>query len=64
MAWYGNSKAHATAGSLGGKAQGRFSNPGNFANDVEKARRAGRKGGAISTKKSPVTIEDMSFVRQ
>jgi len=70
MAWYGNSKQHAEAGRLGGRAQGKRNNPGNFANDVEKARRAGRKGGAISTKKSPISqpqqvqIEDMSFVRQ
>lgn len=32
--------------SLGGKSQGKHNNPGNFANDVEKAKRAGRKGGS------------------
>ncbi len=31
--------------SKGGHAQGRANNPGNFANDREKAREAGRKGG-------------------
>jgi general stress protein YciG len=31
--------------SKGGHAQGRENNPGNFANDREKAREAGRKGG-------------------
>jgi general stress protein YciG len=32
--------------SMGGKAQGRQNNPGNFANDREKASRAGKKGGS------------------
>ncbi len=31
--------------SKGGHSQGRENNPGNFANDREKAREAGRKGG-------------------
>jgi uncharacterized protein len=31
--------------SKGGKSQGKENNPGNFANDPEKAREAGRKGG-------------------
>lgn len=31
--------------SKGGRSQGRQNNPGNFANDREKARTAGRKGG-------------------
>jgi general stress protein YciG len=31
--------------SKGGHSQGRDNNPGNFANDREKAREAGRKGG-------------------
>ena len=31
--------------SLGGKSQGRQNNPGNFANDRQKAVEAGRKGG-------------------
>jgi general stress protein YciG len=30
---------------LGGVSQGRENNPGNFANDRAKARRAGKKGG-------------------
>ncbi len=36
------------AGSMGGKAQGKDNNPGNFANDRQKAREAGRKGGQSS----------------
>ena len=48
MAWYGDSKGHAEAGRKGGKAQGKRNNPGNFANDREKARRAGKKGGSVS----------------
>ena len=31
--------------SMGGKHQGQKNNPGNFARDREKARRAGKKGG-------------------
>ena len=31
--------------SKGGQSQGKANNPGNFANDREKARQAGRKGG-------------------
>ncbi|HTW75598.1 MAG TPA: KGG domain-containing protein [Steroidobacteraceae bacterium] len=31
--------------SKGGQSQGKENNPGNFANDREKAREAGRKGG-------------------
>ncbi len=31
--------------SKGGKSQGKENNPGNFANDPERAREAGRKGG-------------------
>lgn len=54
MAWYGDSKAHAAAGRLGGKAQGKRNNPGNFANDREKAKRAGRKGGSAKVKQEPV----------
>jgi general stress protein YciG len=34
--------------SKGGQAQGKENNPGNFANDREKARRAGKKGGENS----------------
>ena len=48
MAWFGDSEGHARAGRKGGKAQGKRSNPGNFANDREKARRAGKKGGSAS----------------
>jgi general stress protein YciG len=31
--------------SMGGRSQGKENNPGNFANDREKAREAGKKGG-------------------
>jgi general stress protein YciG len=34
--------------SMGGKSQGRHNNRGNFANDVDKARRAGSVGGTKS----------------
>ena len=51
MAWYGDSKAHAEAGRKGGKAQGKHNNPGNFANDLEKAIRAGRKGKSLPTRR-------------
>jgi general stress protein YciG len=34
--------------SMGGKAQGKENNPGNFANDIEKAKRAGQEGGSKS----------------
>ena len=34
--------------SKGGKSQGAENNPGNFANDREKASRAGKKGGENS----------------
>jgi uncharacterized protein len=34
--------------SKGGKSQGKENNPGNFANDREKASEAGRKGGQAS----------------
>ena len=32
--------------SKGGKSQGKENNPGNFANDPDRAREAGRKGGS------------------
>lgn len=51
MAWYGDSAAHARAGRIGGKKQGKKNNPGNFANDLKKARRAGKKGGLAQTKR-------------
>lgn len=34
--------------SQGGQSQGKENNPGNFANDPERAREAGRKGGQRS----------------
>lgn len=30
---------------MGGKAQGKHNNPGNFANDVARAKRSGKRGG-------------------
>lgn len=50
MAWHGNSKAHAAAGRLGGLKQGKHNNPANFANDIKKAKRAGKIGGAKGKK--------------
>ncbi len=40
--------SHEEAGRKGGRSQGKENNPGNFANDREKAREAGRKGGEHS----------------
>lgn len=34
--------------SEGGRSQGKENNPGNFANDPEKARQAGKRGGEAS----------------
>ncbi len=39
--WHGDPEGHAKAGSM----QGQENNPGNFANDPGKAKRAGQKGG-------------------
>jgi len=36
--------------SLGGRSQGKENNPGNFANDRQKAVTAGRKGGQSSSR--------------
>ncbi|HEU5121214.1 MAG TPA: KGG domain-containing protein [Candidatus Saccharimonadales bacterium] len=38
------------AASKGGRAQGAENNPANFANDPEKASRAGKKGGQQSSR--------------
>lgn len=43
---FGNEEQHREAGRIGGRNQGAENNPGNFANDRDKARRAGRKGGS------------------
>lgn len=40
--------------SLGGRSQGRKNNPGNFANDPDKAKRAGQEGGTKSRRTSVV----------
>jgi general stress protein YciG len=45
FAWHGDPEGHAIAGRKGGKAQGKKTNPGNFANDRAKASRAGKAGG-------------------
>lgn len=37
---------------LGGQSQGKDNNPGNFANDTAKAKRAGHEGGSKSTRSS------------
>lgn len=36
--------------SKGGKSQGKQNNPGNFANDRERASKAGKRGGESSTR--------------
>jgi general stress protein YciG len=38
--------------SLGGQSQGAHNNSGNFANDRDKASKAGRKGGSKRSKKA------------
>jgi uncharacterized protein len=38
--------------SMGGQAQGKENNPGNFANDPAKAKRAGHEGGSKSRRTS------------
>jgi len=38
--------------SMGGRSQGKKNNPGNFANDVSKAKRAGQEGGSKSRRNS------------
>lgn len=43
MSWFGNKEGHQRAGRLGGLNQGKHNNKGNFANDRQKARRAGKK---------------------
>lgn len=35
---------------MGGRAQSKESNPGNFANDIARARRSGKKGGSANSK--------------
>jgi hypothetical protein len=40
-----NAEMQREIASKGGQSQGKENNPGNFANDREKAREAGRKGG-------------------
>ncbi|HSW81515.1 MAG TPA: KGG domain-containing protein [Candidatus Saccharimonas sp.] len=46
MADNDTSMSTSEAGRRGGKAQGKENNPGNFANDREKASAAGREGAA------------------
>ena len=38
--------------SMGGRSQGKRNNPGNFANDIDKAKRAGTAGGSKSRRTS------------
>jgi general stress protein YciG len=38
--------------SMGGRSQGKANNPGNFANNIEKAKRAGHEGGSKSRRTS------------
>lgn len=44
MAEEDQSMSTSEAGRRGGQSQGKENNPGNFANDREKASRAGKKG--------------------
>ena len=44
--------------SKGGRSQGKENNPGNFANDREKAIQAGRKGGQASHGRNTSLIEE------
>lgn len=55
MAWRGDSKGHAEAGRKGGKNQGKHNNPGNFANNPQRAREAGKKGGISKPSKKTET---------
>jgi general stress protein YciG len=43
MTWHGDSKGHAIAGRKGGKAQGKKSNPANFARNKRAAVEAGKR---------------------
>jgi len=45
---FGNRSDTEEQASKGGKSQGQENNPANFANDREKASRAGKKGGSNS----------------
>lgn len=38
--------------SMGGRSQGKKNNPGNFANNIAKAKRAGQEGGSKSRRTS------------
>ncbi len=49
---FGNRKDTKKMASLGGQHQGKENNPANFANDHEKAERAGRAGGSKSRRGS------------
>ncbi len=62
MAWFGNSEAHARAGRLGGKAQGKRNNPSNWANDREGAARAGKKGG-LHKPSNPIKLKEGETVK-
>ncbi|MEK7063302.1 MAG: general stress protein [Patescibacteria group bacterium] len=44
------SEFYSEIGRIGGQSQGKATNPGNFANDPEKAREAGRRGGESRSK--------------
>lgn len=45
---FGNRKDTQEMASKGGQSQGQENNPGNFANDPQKASQAGKKGGRNS----------------
>jgi general stress protein YciG len=53
---FGNREDTEEQASKGGQSQGQENNPANFANDREKAREAGKKGGQQSS--SSIQDED------
>jgi general stress protein YciG len=49
-----DSMSTSEAGRKGGRSQGKENNPGNFANDREKARRAGQAGARAEPREAKV----------
>jgi general stress protein YciG len=45
---------------IGGQSQGKKNNPGNFANNIDKARHAGKLGGRVSRRKN-VSVEEVKL---
>lgn len=55
---FGNRTDTEEQASKGGKSQGKGSNPGNFANDREKAAEAGRRGGQARSQRTDEEMDD------